>query len=88
MRGSVYNTAYKCGKKNCWCYKSTGKHPACMLTLHIDGKQLSISVPENERGEILQLTREYKKLWKQIDNLTQINIKILKVSHKIKKRGG
>lgn len=78
MRGSIFTAYRKCGKKNCYCYKSTQRHPIMLLTLYIKKKQKCISIPRHKIKEIKKLISEYQKLWNKIDDLTEINLKILK----------
>lgn len=80
MRGTMYKTYRRCGRESCWCYKSEKGHPLTLLTLHLKGKQVSLSVPKEKEEEVKRMLKEYKNLWKKIDDLTEINLEILRRS--------
>jgi hypothetical protein len=78
MRGSMYNRERKCGKKSCWCSRREGGHPETMLTVHFKGEQIGISVPKEKRDEIGEMLKEYDRLWGFIEELTRINLKLMR----------
>lgn len=78
MRGSIIHTSRKCGKKNCWCYKSKEGHPLVYLTLKSKEKVHNISINKEQLSKVRKITNEYKKLRNLIEDITLINLNILK----------
>lgn len=78
MRGTMYKTYRRCGRKSCWCYKTEKSHPLTLLTLHLKGKQEALTVRKEEEREVKKMIDEYNRLWERIDELTEINLEILR----------
>jgi len=49
-----------------------------MLTVHFKGEQIGISVPKEKRDEIGEMLKEYDRLWGFIEELTRINLKLMR----------
>jgi len=79
MRGSLVKTKVKCGRKSCRC--ETGeKHEKVHLSLNINGRTRGCYVGRREE-EVANLIREYQRVWHIIEQLTEVNLQLLRGEH-------
>jgi hypothetical protein len=79
MRGSLVKAKVKCGRKDCTC--ETGeKHEKVHLSLNIHGRTRGCYVGRREE-EVANLIREYQRTWHIIEQLTEINLELLRGDH-------
>lgn len=60
VQGSLYLLRRKCGKPNCRCARGE-LHASWVLTRSEAGRKRLYCVPEEERGRLRPLTREYRR---------------------------
>jgi hypothetical protein len=60
VQGSLYLLRRKCGKPNCRCARGE-LHASWVLTRSESGKKRLYCVPEDQRGRLRRLTREYRR---------------------------
>ncbi len=55
----------KCGKKNCWCFKSQKGHPFRRITWSEKGKAKTKAIPKNDIDWIKMVTGNYGRFRKE-----------------------
>lgn len=60
VQGSLYLLRRKCGKPNCRCARGE-LHASWVLTRSESGKKRLYSVPQDQKGRLRPLTREYRR---------------------------
>jgi hypothetical protein len=79
MRGSLVQTKVKCGRKGCVC--ETGeKHVKVHLSLNIHGRTRGCYVGGRE-AVVAGLIREYQRAWHMIEQLTEVNLELVRGDH-------
>ena len=79
LRGSVVVGTTRCGKARCRC--SRGKefeHRAVYVSVVIGGKRRNVAIPPERLSEVRGWSDQYQRLKKMIDELTEINLEILR----------
>lgn len=77
MRGTIVETRRSCGKPSCVCIREGKKHKSRSLSVNLQGKTRWIYLNEEREAEAQKLTLNYRRLWKLLDRLTEVNLKIL-----------
>ena len=78
MRGSVVNTSRRCGKANCACATDeTRRHARRAVTVTLGGRTRTAHLDDAHLGEVKQATSNYRRLWRLLDELTEVNLKLL-----------
>lgn len=77
MRGTVYERERKCGRANCTCASGGPRHPGVQLTVNIGGKTRTRYVRRGERAELEEMIATYRRLWKLVEELTEVNLTLL-----------
>ena len=78
MRGTVVETARRCGKPHCACAKDeTKRHPRQVVTVNLGGRTRTKHLDEAHAAVVAQATRNYRRLWHLLDELTEVNLKLL-----------
>ena len=67
--GEVY---LKCGKKNCWCFKSKEGHSFRRITWSDKGKGKTKAIPENDVSWIKKITNNYRIFRKKRQKLFKL----------------
>lgn len=80
MRGSLVQTKVKCGRKGCVC-ESGDKHEKVHLSLNLHGRTRGCYVGEVRREEVAKLIGEYQRAWHIIEQLTEVNLELLRGEH-------
>lgn len=79
MRGSLYTALVRCGSPNCDCAKGI-KHEKQHLSVKLHGRNRNVYVGERRAEEVAALIAEYHRAWRIIDELTEVNIKLLRAA--------
>jgi hypothetical protein len=77
MRGSLYTAHVRCGAPNCACTKGL-KHETQHLSVKLHGRNRNVYVGAQRAQEVAALIDEYQHAWRLIDELTEINIELLR----------
>lgn len=81
MRGSIVLLKINCGNRNCKCYKQkNAKHPAYYFSVNINKKTKLIYLGKKRLKQAKQYNNNYAKLWNIINQMTDINMDLLKNS--------
>jgi hypothetical protein len=79
MRGSLYTAHVRCGSPKCEC--ATGvKHEKQHLSVKLHGRNRNVYVGEQRASEVAALVAEYNRAWRIIDELTEVNIELLRAT--------
>lgn len=80
MRGSLVKTKVRCGRKGCVC--ETGeKHEKVHLSLNLHGRTRGCYVGRGREDKVASLIREYQRAWHLIEQLTEVNLELLRGEH-------
>ena len=71
IRGSLVDSTFKCGKKNCWCSKSGKGHPACYLSIRVGSKRKMIYVPKEQEKQMRAWVKNHKEIIKRITTVSK-----------------
>jgi hypothetical protein len=78
MRGSVVETTRRCGKPACVCARDeTKRHPRRVVTVTLGGRVRTRHLDDVHAPLVTQATRNYRRLWQLLDELTEINLELL-----------
>ena len=80
MRGTLIKARVKCGRKGCVC-DSGEKHEKLHLSLNLYGRTRGCYVGEGRRDEVAKLIAEYERAWQIIEQLTEVNLELLRGAH-------
>jgi len=86
MRGKVYERQRRCGRKGCACYTAAGpRHPGLQLTVNHGGRTRTRFVRKAERDEVEAMVLAYQRLWRVVEELTEVNLALLQERHGLPK---
>lgn len=78
MRGSVVETTRRCGKANCACAKDeTRRHARRAVSVNVGGRTRTAHLDDAHLPEVKRATTNYRRLWQLLDELTEVNLKLL-----------
>jgi hypothetical protein len=77
MRGTVYERERKCGRASCTCASGGPRHSALQLNVTLSGRTRTRYVRRGERTEVEALVSAYRRWWKLVDELTEVNLALL-----------
>ena len=79
MRGTLVRTGVRCGRQGCVC--ETGeKHMKIHLSLNLHGRTRGCYVGGREEA-VGALLREYQRAWQIIEQLTEVNLELIRGEH-------
>ncbi len=81
MRGTVYERLRKCGRATCACAHGGPKHPTRQLTVTLRGTTRTRYVRRDELERVQALIATYQALWAIVDELTAVNLALLRGQH-------
>ena len=76
LRGSLVIVKRHCGKPNCHCQKGF-KHQSLYLSQNYKGKTRMVYIPRHLENKIRQYIKSYQKHKVALNQLSDINIKLL-----------
>ena len=77
MRGKVYDRERKCGRASCPCASGGPRHPGVQLTVNLGGRTRTRYVRQGERAAVEAKVAAYRRLWKLVAELTEVNLELL-----------
>lgn len=77
MRGSLNQLRVRCGARNCFCATGPG-HIKTHFTVSLRKKTRTLYVNQERRTEIEALTQGYARLWELVNDLTEVNLALLR----------
>ena len=77
MRGSLNQLRVRCGAPNCFCATGPG-HLKTHFTVSLRKKTRTLYVNQERRAEIEALTQGYARLWELVNDLTEVNLALLR----------
>ena len=77
MRGSLYTTYVRCGAATCECMTGE-KHAKLHFSVNVKGRTRTAYVGERRAEQVGALIAEYHRAWRIIEELTDINLKLLR----------
>lgn len=77
MRGTVYQRERKCGRATCTCATGGPRHPGLQLNVTLGGRTRTRYVRLGERAEVEAWVGTYRRLWRLVDELTEVNLALL-----------
>lgn len=78
LRGSLVKRFIPCGKPNCVCKRQGGHGPYYYLTINKGaGKTRSILIPDRKRAEVAAWLRNYRRLRKGLETISDINLALI-----------
>jgi len=81
MRGSIVLLKVNCGNKKCNCYKKkNAKHPAYYFSVNMNKKTKLIYLGKRRLNLAREYNNNYYRLWDILNNMTEIAMKIVKMS--------
>lgn len=80
IKGSLVELKRTCGKPNCRCLKGE-KHKSLYLSQSKKGKTKMTYIPRKSEEKVKEYVKRHKKYIKILDELSELNIKIIK--HKV-----
>lgn len=84
IKGSLVVNRRRCGKAGCRC--SRGQlHKSLAFTYKKDGKSFLLHIPKDLETEARQAHKDYQKLKRLLEQISQLNIEILKGKAKSQK---
>lgn len=78
MRGTVYTRQRKCGRATCECARGGPQHKGLQLTVTYGGRTVTRFVRQAELAEVEAMTSAYRDLWAIIEELTKVNLELLR----------
>jgi len=85
MRGSLYTARVRCGEPTCACAKGE-KHAKVHLSVNLKGRTRNAYVGEGRAEQVEALLAEYRRAWRLIEELTEVNLELLRPTRN--RRGG
>lgn len=77
MRGCIYTTHVRCGAAGCECVTGE-KHAKVHLSVSMKGRTRTAYVGERRTEEVGALIAEYHRAWRIIEELTEVNLELLR----------
>ena len=85
MRGSLYTAQVRCGSQSCECAKAKSqRHAKVHLSVNVGGHTRNVYVGESRADRVASLIVEYNRARRIIEELTEINIELLRPARKRK----
>jgi len=77
MRGSVIELKNKCGNKNCVCARGM-KHRQIYFSMNLGGRTKMMFLGNKRKPEADVYSRNYKMMLELVDEMTLVNMRLLK----------
>jgi hypothetical protein len=77
MRGTVYERERKCGRATCTCATGGPRHRGLQLNVTLGGRTRTRYVRRGERAQVEALVAAYRRWWRLVDELTEVNLALL-----------
>ena len=83
LRGSVVTLGIKCGNPNCKCFRGE-THPSVYFSISKKGKTKIVYLGKKVQSQAEEWVDNYKKFKKIVDQLTEVNLEILRCQRRKK----
>lgn len=80
MRGSIGEVGIKCGRPDCACAQGV-KHRKVHLSVNLHGRTRSCYLGREREALVAPLITEYERAWRLINDLTAVNLALLRGTH-------
>jgi len=80
MRGSIGEVGVKCGRPGCACAQGL-KHRKLHLSVNLHGRTQSCYLGHERAARVAPLIAEYERAWRLINDLTAVNLALLRGAH-------
>lgn len=80
MRGSIGEVGVKCGRSGCACAQGV-KHRKVHLSVNLHGRTRSCYLGREREALVAPLITEYERAWRLINDLTAVNLALLRGTH-------
>jgi hypothetical protein len=80
MRGSIGEVGVKCGRPGCACAQGV-KHRKLHLSVNLQGRTRSCYLGRERAARVAPLIAEYERAWRLINDLTAVNLALLRGAH-------
>src|SRR5579864_4238635 len=82
MRGSVSTVGRRCGNPRCVCKTEDRRHMGRYFSVNMDGRTRLAYVSAEQEPVVTNAVAAYRKLGELVDELTEVNMKLLKVQRR------
>ena len=87
MRGSVSTVGRRCGNPRCVCATEGRKHMGRYFSVNMGGKTKLAYVSAEQEPEVTKAIAAYRRLGEFVDELTEVNMKLLKLQRRAERAG-
>jgi hypothetical protein len=81
MRGTLVTLARRCGKARCACTTQGRKHKSRCVSVNLSGRTRLAYVRAEKEAQVRKALGHYRRFWKVLDELTEVNLRLLKLGH-------
>ncbi len=87
MRGTVVETEVRCGRPGCACEQGE-KHRKVHLSVNLQGRTRGCYLGREREAVVAPLLAEYERAWRLINDLTAVNLELLRGAGPVTGRAG
>jgi transposase len=80
MRGTVVEVGVRCGRPGCVCTQGA-KHRKLHLSVNLQGRTQGCYLGQEREAAVAPLLAEYQRAWRLINDLTAVNLALLRGGH-------
>jgi hypothetical protein len=80
LRGTIGEVGVKCGRPGCACAQGV-KHRKVHLSVNLHGRTRSCYLGREREAVVAPLLAEYERAWRLINDLTAVNLALLRGTH-------
>ena len=80
MRGTIVERGVRCGRATCECVRGE-KHPKVYLSVNVRGRTQGAYLGQGRVAAVAPLLAEYQRAWRLINELTEVNLALLRGEH-------
>jgi hypothetical protein len=80
MRGTVVRTGVTCGRPGCACARGA-KHEKLHFSVNLEGRTRGCYLGPEREALVAPLLAEYQRAWRLINDLTAVNLALLRGTH-------
>ena len=80
MRGTVVERGVRCGRATCECARGE-QHRKVYLSVNVRGRTQGAYLGHGRMAAVAPLLAEYQRAWRLINELTEVNLELLRGDH-------
>jgi transposase len=80
MRGTIVEVGVRCGRPGCGCAQGE-KHRKVHLSVNLQGRTRGCYLGREREAAVAPLLAEYERAWRLINELTAVNLQLLRGGH-------